>query len=210
MDKVAAGLLELQNNGVSVIYRPLHEMNGDWFWWGPKDRNNVSQTRKDLYKSLYQDMYNYFTFTKGLNNLIWVYSPDAGPSNKSAYYPGQNYVDIVGLDAYHDTPAQIQGYAEMLAFNKPFAFAEVGPKTLNSNFDYQTFINALKNHFPESIYFIPWNTGWSPLNNSQQATLNIDLTGIAGLEQVKEIRLFLSLDSGSGQTAIYLDNVRTN
>jgi mannan endo-1,4-beta-mannosidase len=347
MDKVAAGLLELQINGVPVIYRPLHEMNGDWFWWGPKDRNSVSQVRKDLYKSLYQDMYNYFTYTKGLNNLIWVYSPDAGPSSKSAYYPGSRYVDIVGLDAYHDTPALIQGYTEMLLFNKPFAFAEVGPKTLNSNFDYQTFIDALKNNFPQSIYFIPWNAEWSPLNNSnisglfndswtlnrseiyndgaltavtentstlfdfesgtqnwigenvsagpwsttdwattgakslkadlalsaqgqyqlklqpqqninlqgkqsvlmdvklaswgnvgngisakfyiktgnawtwkdsvatllnndQQASLNIDLSGVADLDQVKEMGLFLSLDSGSGQTAIYVDNVRTN
>ncbi|MFT6992839.1 MAG: mannan endo-1,4-beta-mannosidase, partial [Paraglaciecola sp.] len=48
------------------------------------------------------------------------------------------------------------------------------------------------------------------LNNDQQASLNIDLSGVADLDQVKEMGLFLSLDSGSGQTAIYVDNVRTN
>jgi len=182
MDKVAAGLQQLKDNGVTVIYRPLHEMNGDWFWWGPKNRNSVSQTRKNLYKDLYRDMYDYFTYTKGLNNLIWVYSPDAGPDNKSAYYPGASYVDIVGLDAYNDDPTLINGYNEMLAFGKPFAFAEVGPRTAASknnngtynqgNFNYQNFINTVQNNFPKAIYYIPWNAGWSPLNNNQNNNIS--------------------------------------
>lgn len=182
MDKVAAGLQQLKDSGVTVIYRPLHEMNGDWFWWGPKDRNNVSQARKELYKNLYRDMYNYFTTTKNLNNLIWVYSPDASPGNKSAYYPGASYVDIVGLDAYSDDPAQINGYSEMLAFNKPFAFAEVGPRTaaakdssgnyIQGDFDYQDFINKVQSNFAKAIYYIPWNAGWSPLNNNKNNNIS--------------------------------------
>jgi len=165
MDKVADGLESLKNSGVTVIYRPLHEMNGDWFWWGPKDRSTVSQARKNLYKNLYQDMYNYFTNTRYLNNLIWVYSPDAGPGRKTEYYPGVNFVDIVGLDAYNDSPATISGYNELLTFGKPFAFAEVGPKTLNGSFDYENLINTIQSQFPKAIYIIPWNAGWSPLNN---------------------------------------------
>jgi mannan endo-1,4-beta-mannosidase len=182
MDKVAAGLQQLKDSGVTVIYRPLHEMNGEWFWWGPQDRNNVSQARKELYKNLYRDMYDYFTTTKNLNNLIWVYSPDAGPGNKSAFYPGANYVDIVGLDAYNDDPTQISGYSEMLAFNKPFAFAEVGPRTaaakdsngnyIQGNFNYQNFINKVQSNFPKAIYYIPWNAGWSPLNNNKNNNIS--------------------------------------
>lgn len=99
-------------------------------------------------------MFNYFTNTKNLHNLLWVYSPFADRGNRSAYYPGDSYVDIVVLDAYADEPvrpmsrsptercvilstqATMPGYDEMLAFNKPFALGEIGPTTTNGSFDY--------------------------------------------------------------------------
>jgi mannan endo-1,4-beta-mannosidase len=47
-------------------------------------------------------MFNYLTYTKHLHNILWIYSPDQGASNPSMYYPGDNYVDIVGLNVYVD------------------------------------------------------------------------------------------------------------
>lgn len=66
------------------------------------------------------------TDTRGLDNLIWVYSPDANRDFKTDFYPGSSYVDIVGLDAYFSDDFTIQGYDELTALNKPFAFTEIG------------------------------------------------------------------------------------
>lgn len=169
LDKVAAGLADLQSAGVTVIYRPLHEMNGEWFWWGNTSYNANDVSRQQHYRDLYIDMFNYFTYHKGLNNLIWVFSPDAKRDHKTAFYPGDAYVDIVGLDAYTSSPydSAIQsGYAELTALNKPYAFAEIGPdSSTQGNYDYQAFINAIHSHYPKTIYFIPWNNVWSPTQN---------------------------------------------
>ncbi|RYZ91921.1 MAG: beta-mannosidase, partial [Sphingobacteriaceae bacterium] len=166
LDKVAAGLKNLRDNGVIVIYRPLHEMNGSWFWWGATGYNTNDMVRMANYKALYKDMYNYFTYTKGLNNLIWVYSPDQSVEYKTNYYPGASYVDIVGLDSYIDNPEDMTGYAEMIGLNKPFALAEVGPYTINGLYDYTKLLDAIRTKFPKVTYFIPWNAGWSPAKNT--------------------------------------------
>jgi mannan endo-1,4-beta-mannosidase len=165
MDKIAAGLGDLQASGVTVLYRPLHEMNGDWFWWGASGYNNNDTTRMNLVKALYQDMFNYFKNTKGLNNLIWVYSPDHSRDYKTAYFPGSSYVDIVGLDAYTDNPGAINGYNEMMGLNKPFALAEIGPKDAAGSFNYGTLLDEIRTKFPKTIYFLPWNNKWSPVTN---------------------------------------------
>jgi mannan endo-1,4-beta-mannosidase len=49
-------------------------------------------------------MFYYFTNTKNLHNILWVYSPDQSRAEPSKYYPGDSYVDIVGLDVYTDNP----------------------------------------------------------------------------------------------------------
>ncbi len=51
-------------------------------------------------------MFNYFTNTKQLHNILWVYSPDQSRTNPSMYYPGDSYVDIVALDVYIDNPVR--------------------------------------------------------------------------------------------------------
>src|SRR5690349_8829219 len=103
LDRVAEGLEQLKKAGVVVLWRPFHEMNGDWFWWNGKD--------PDTFIKLWRQMFDYFTTTKQLDNLLWVYSPNHGKKTTD-YYPGDRYVDIVGLDAYTDfvDPDHIKGY----------------------------------------------------------------------------------------------------
>jgi mannan endo-1,4-beta-mannosidase len=177
LDVIAAGLKELQDAGVTVIYRPLHEMNGEWFWWGTTGNNVYSSTRAGYYKDAWIDMYNYFTYTKGLNNLIWVYSPDAKRNYLTQYYPGGSYVDIVGLDAYIDNPTDqmiANAYSYMIGLSKPFAFAEIGPATTNGQFDYGSWASAIRNNYNSTTYFLPWNDVWSPHNNQGTSTLYND------------------------------------
>ncbi len=90
MDNVAGYLKELQDKGIVVLWRPFHEFDGQWFWWGKGGNEKFIQ--------LWQLMYDRYTNIHGLNNLIWVlgYSDQV----KRDWYPGDEYVDIVGADSY--------------------------------------------------------------------------------------------------------------
>ena len=161
LDRVAAGLKELDDAGVVVLWRPFHEMNGGWFWWGAKD--------PETFIKVWRHMFDYFTTTKGLNNLLWVYAPNHG-TNTAAYYAGDHYVDLVGLDAYTDFVDQshIHGYAEVAALPKPFGFTEFGPHGPSNppgNFDYTRFLTGVRSDFPSACFFMCWNAKWSLATN---------------------------------------------
>ncbi len=87
IDTIAEQLKILQENDVPVLWRPLHEASGGWFWWGASGA--------DAYKALYRLLYDRLTNEHGLNNLIWVWNGQ----NKD-WYPGDEYVDIIGEDIY--------------------------------------------------------------------------------------------------------------
>ncbi len=162
LDIMAAGLQELQQSGVVVLWRPFHEMNGGWFWWGAKD--------PAAFIKLWRHMFDYFTTTKKLDNLLWVYGPNHG-SKTAAYYAGDRYVDIVGLDAYTDfvDPAHIKGYDEVIALGKPFAFTEFGPHGSQNppgDYDYRRFIDGITKNFPKTTFFLAWHARWSIARNN--------------------------------------------
>jgi mannan endo-1,4-beta-mannosidase len=89
IDFVAGQLKKLQAQNVPVIWRPLHEAAGGWFWWGAKG----AAPCKQLYQLMFNRMVNYH----GLRNLIWVWTREPGDDS---YYPGDQYVDIIGRDIY--------------------------------------------------------------------------------------------------------------
>lgn len=88
---IATHLLALQAKGIPVIWRPLHEGSGGWFWWGVKG--------PEAYKALWKMMFDAFK-AKGLKNLIWVWTCQTGDND---WYPGDAYVDIIGADIYNNT-----------------------------------------------------------------------------------------------------------
>jgi len=90
MDYIAGQLKVLQDKGVPIIWRPLHEASGGWFWWGAQGPAPL--------KELWHIMYDRFVNYHGLKNLIWVWTQQAGES--SDWYPGDEYVDIIGMDIY--------------------------------------------------------------------------------------------------------------
>ena len=102
IDNIAQQLLLMQQAGVPVLWRPLHEASGGWFWWGAEG--------PETYKQLYILLYETLTNTYGLNNLIWVWN-----GQDAAWYPGDEYVDIVGIDIYageHVYTSQINAFLE--------------------------------------------------------------------------------------------------
>ena len=91
LDVIAAELEVLRDAHVPVLWRPLHEANGRWFWWGAGG--------PEPFKQLWRMMYENFTLKHHLNNLIWVFSPGA-ETDLASWYPGDAYVDIIGQDHY--------------------------------------------------------------------------------------------------------------
>lgn len=183
LDELAGGLQELQAAGVVVLWRPFHEMNGDWFWWGGKD--------PQLFIKVWRQMFDYFTHEKGLNNLLWVYGPNHG-RNTASYYAGDRYVDLVGLDAYTDfiDPAHIKGYAEVAALPKPFGFTEFGPHGPSDppgDFDYTKFLDGIEQNFPKTCFFMCWNWKWS-LGNNQKTKDLLDNPVIVNRENLPSFR----------------------
>ncbi len=167
MDAIADGLAQLQQAGVVVLWRPFHEMNGHWFWWGGQKTN--------VFIPLWRQMYDHFTHDRKLNNLLWVYSPNQG-GLAGAYYPGDHYVDVVGLDAYTDNvdPKNIAGYEPLQALPKPFAFTEFGPHGPThppGNYKYPRFLAGLKQHFPDTVYFMAWSANWGMHTNQNVAAM---------------------------------------
>jgi mannan endo-1,4-beta-mannosidase len=179
LDTMADGLKELQDAGVVVLWRPFHEMNGGWFWWGAKE--------PDTFIKVWRHMFDYFTRTKGLNNLLWVYGPNHG-QRTAAYYAGDRYVDVVGLDAYTDfvDRAHIRGYEEVAALPKPFGFTEYGPHGSQNppgDYDYRRFIAGLEKEFPKTCFFMCWNAKWSLATNQFTKEL-LDYPSVANREHL--------------------------
>jgi mannan endo-1,4-beta-mannosidase len=158
LDRIATLLGKLQSAGVVVLWRPFHEMNGNFFWWGfdptPTDFSNA-----------WREEYRYFTEVKQLNNLIWVYAPNKDWGDRkwvksvSYFYPGNEFVDIVAFDLYAtDFENQISpDYEELLKFGKPLAIAEAGPSGsyTGGQFDNMHYLNV-KAKYPKFAYFMCW------------------------------------------------------
>lgn len=131
LDEVAVYLKKLQDAKVPVLWRPYHEMNGSWFWWG----------KQAEYAQLWEIMYERFTKVHKLNNLLWVWSPNAPNENADpyeAYYVGPLRADILAVDVYNgDYKQSYYDQLWVLSGGKPIAIGENGelptPRLLNKD-----------------------------------------------------------------------------
>jgi mannan endo-1,4-beta-mannosidase len=187
LDRVAAALQELKDAGVIVLWRPMQEMNGSWFWWGMKSHPNDPAP----YVEVYRHMHDYFANTKHLNNLIWVYSPNAsyGANNSSNWnrtvdwaYPGSSYVDIIAGTDYEDSLA-IGDYQKYVSMGKPLGIAEYGPRTdgpvaKSGTLDTTKIIARIKKDYPRIAYWVSWHSyphgHWSLISNLKYKELMND------------------------------------
>lgn len=153
VDVIAGYLIALRDAHVPVLFRPYHEMNGNWFWWGYRPGPEGSA-------ALYRQLYHRFVDVHHLNNLIWVWNVNApggaaGPVDD--YYPGAQYVDVVTMDiygafeqSYYDSMLKLAGGTGPDA--KPIALAEVGaPPSL-----------AVLAQQPRWAYFMQWSGFMDP------------------------------------------------
>ncbi len=163
IDVVASYLKQLQKAGVPVLWRPYHEMNGVWFWWGNRPGTNGVEK---LWKMMFDRYVNYHH----LDNLLWIWGAN-GPRDIPAdeaytyknFYPGAKFVDILGADIYHFDYEQ-KDYNELvkLAKGKIIALTEVGelpkPEILKAQ--------------PKWAWFMVW-TSWLWTDNTPQRVKEI-------------------------------------
>ena len=163
VDKLAVHLKKIQENNIPVLWRPYHEMNGVWFWWGNK---KGEKGYAELWRLLYKRLTDYHK----INNLIWVWNANAPrdiPEDEAFdykdFYPGHAYVDILATDVYHFDYEQ-KDYEQLLtlAEGKPIALGEVGqlPKT-----------NILKAQ-PKWSWFMVWS-GWLLTANTEERVIEV-------------------------------------
>lgn len=159
---------------IPVIFRPFHEFDGDWFWWG-KPHCTVEQ-----YKALYQFTVTYLRDELGVHNFLYAWSPDRSFVSEPEYlerYPGDGYVDLVGTDNYWDLregsdPAVaaakfkvVSDYARL--HNKVGALTETGLQNLTQP-DWYTamLLKALRKEPLEFAYVLVWANSksgfWTP------------------------------------------------
>ncbi len=154
IDVIAGFLAQLRDAHVPVLWRPYHEMNGDWFWWcGKKGERG--------FKLLWRQMYERFVNHHHLNNLLWVWSANApggivGPY--ADYFPGQDCVDVLAVDVYIGFKQPFYDELVGLAAGKPVGMGEVGKLPATAVLDAQ----------PRWVWFMTWNTMLTGSNKPEE------------------------------------------
>jgi len=161
MDAVAVQLQRLSDAHVTVLWRPLHEAEGGWFWWGAKGPGP--------FKQLWRLMHHRLTNVHGLHNLIWVDSSGGNP----AWYPGDDVVDVVGMDAYpSDITDPLSGTWETLEKNyggrKLLALTEFGGVP---------DVEKMRRYGVRPSYFVSWTGDLGPKKNAKDALVRIYQSG---------------------------------
>ncbi|NPD87008.1 T9SS type A sorting domain-containing protein [Lentimicrobium sp. L6] len=149
LDKIAQFCKTIKGSrgeSIPIIFRPWHEHNGDWFWWGE------SHCSIQEYKELWQYTVDYLIEEKQVNNLLFSYSPDVF-INKAKYlqrYPGDEYIDILGFDDYQDVKNEstLDKFQEQLIYvvemaeerNKIAALTETGLERITKDNWFTTFL----------------------------------------------------------------------
>lgn len=178
LDKVAGFLLSLKGSRgelIPVIYRPFHELTGDWFWWGAK------ACTAEEYKSLFRFTVHYLRDVKKVHNLLYVYNTGSNFDSAAAFlerYPGDDVVDVLSFDAYAYGDAakstfanDVSGHLTIVeqvakAKNKIPALSEAGYNQIpDAQWWTNSLLKALNGHNP--AYVLIWrNAGYKSSDNT--------------------------------------------
>lgn len=141
MDYMAGLLKPFCDAHVPILWRPFHECDGTWFWWG---RNGAEAVKK-----LYRMMFERFTYRYHLDNLIWVFN-----ASDANFYPGDDVVDIISCDMYPeahehtDCRKELENLKKITSARKLYAIGEIGAIP---------DVSAVVEHGMEWIYYMTWS-----------------------------------------------------
>lgn len=169
LDKIVIfmnGLKGSKDEFIPVIFRPYHELNGNWFWWGG------SNASTEEFKQLWRFTVTYLRDEKKLHHLLYAYNTDRYSSQQEYLekYPGDEWVDVIGFDIYQrNSPNDkfIADISKMLSTlesiakekNKIAAVTEFGGNTQDNNWWTDTFLKGIREY--KISYVLGWrNAGW--------------------------------------------------
>ena len=143
MDKAAEALTGLKERNIPVLWRPFHEFDGGWFWWGKGGGENFNK--------LWRIMYDRYVNHWNLNNLIWVLGWCQNGVNYGDWYPGDEYVDIAGADSYYDgaNPGLWNAVLDVVGDRMPVSFHECGRIPT---------VQQLREDGTDWVWFLTWHT----------------------------------------------------
>jgi len=170
MDRAVPYLRQLQDAGVPVLWRPFHELDGGWFWW--------SKGGSEAFVKLWQLMYSRYTDYWGLNNLIWLLGYSGNGGDMAAWYPGDEYVDLIGADSYNPG-ANGSLYAQVAAIapeGMPIVFHECGAIPTEEQ---------MKNENAPWLMFMVWHTDFITDGKSNTPE---------GIQSIYAAEYFITLD----------------
>ena len=162
IDIIAGYLKQLNDENIPVLFRPLHEASGGWFWWGAKG----PEPCKALWRLMFDRLVNYH----GLKNLIWVWTTDAAANNLD-WYPGDEYVDILGADIYTSQPDFTSQVLTYNAIRDKFQGRKLITLSENGSVPDPDNLVADKAYWS---WFMPWygdfirDNTWNPLTHWQK------------------------------------------
>lgn len=166
----AASLKDNTGELVPVIFRPYHEYDGDWFWWG---KGHCSE---EEFIRLWQFTVDYLRNTMGVKNFIYAISPDCSYSDETGYltyYPGDEYVDILGMDNYWDfspdgggvqvVATKLKNISDMAQKRKKVAaFTETGREGIpEPEWWTKTLLPLLKDSQIKLCYVMVWRNAYN-------------------------------------------------
>lgn len=207
IDIVATYLKKLSDKGIPILWRPLHEASGKWFWWG----YSGAKACKGLYLLLFKRLNDFH----GLNNLIWIWTTDEA-GDALEWYPGDAYVDIIGRDYYY-YPREANHGSLVASFEKVkemFGGRKIITLSENGSIPHP---DSLVNHGVGWSYFMPWYgdytmDGWAHDNTASdwRSILNheyvITLDEMPGWENYSVASKLNFKKLSSNDISIHLEN----
>lgn len=211
LSAIADFLEGLKNNGVPVIWRPLHETNGGWFWFCMVQNSPEGVKRaisEEAFIGAWRYIYEYFNNERKLDNLLWEFGPnivsDDNPGMTRALYgyPG-DMCDLVGFDWYSGGNYEIgqnSTYKDLASTGKPVAFAEWGvggsirakkeegqiqAELFNSE-DLLRLIRRMSADGYSGTYLLTWTSPWT-INEMTKGDILMNADGILGLEDISKM-----------------------
>lgn len=147
LELIAGELTKLKDADVPILWRPLHEAEGAWFWWGAEGPEPCKQ--------LYRLMYDKLTNEYGLDNLIWEWTGSTSPA-AADWYPGDDVVDIVGYDKYNAMDGQPNLSSIASTFYSLVQSTDGQKMVAMTENDSIPSLENLVNDRAAWLYFCPW------------------------------------------------------
>jgi mannan endo-1,4-beta-mannosidase len=174
LNQAGAVLKQFQRAGIPVLFRPLHEQNGDFFWWGYDHSSGAAlAARQAAWVAVWRDMVTDLVVRQGIKNLLFIYGVNQmNYSDETApltFYPGMQWADAVGIDIYQERlnlaggQRGLQHYTALVGTGKVFGIAEFGQNTFDNgtgpnshDWDARTLARRVRDSYPRTAFAIAW------------------------------------------------------